>query len=342
MVRKIYKIHNNTITQSNNPAFDISKDVFLADIHAEDGMLGFEDTTKTISVGILIPTDSFVIVDGEGASPDTLSLIDIGATPDIKENDIIILKEGPDEITIEHDAPGGTAQLFPIRLFGNINRLLGSQHVIWLQRHTDHFQQIISDGTLGNNASLILDVNERTIITVGNSGNANNNVKISNADDGSDPTIAAIGNNDNNVSVRLIPKGFGTFYGNRETWSWPLTDETSAPVVGVVYVTEPSPYDMTIEDVIAGLTIAGTGVGLFTVDVLKENSVNGNIFTTIFATKPTIDAIEFTSTTAGVPPSLSVATWEKGRRLQLKIDTLDTNSVARGVKISLICHAVAK
>ena len=56
----------------------------------------------------------------------------------------------------------------------------------------------------------------------------------------------------------------------------------------------------------------------------------------------TIDATEFTSTTAATPPVISVSTWEKGRRLQLSIDTLDTGGTARGAKISLITHATAK
>jgi len=77
-------------------------------------------------------------------------------------------------------------------------------------------------------------------------------------------------------------------------------------------------------------------------EILKENSVNANAFTTILSTKVTIDASEFTSTTAATAPVISVSTWEKGRRLQLEIDTLDTNALARGAKIQLIVHATAK
>ena len=141
--------------------------------------------------------------------------------------------------------------------------------------------------------------------------------------------------------MQFVPKGTGTFFGNRETWGWPLTDETTAPTTGVKYTTEPAPYDMAIEDAIAGLTTAGT-TSTFTLDVLKEDSVNADTFTTIFSTTLTIDATEFTSTTAAIQPVISVATWERGRRLQLSIDTLDTGGTARGVKLDLITHATAK
>lgn len=115
--------------------------------------------------------------------------------------------------------------------------------------------------------------------------------------------------------------------------AYPLTDETTLPTTGVKYVTEPMPYAITLTEVIAGLTTAGTGATLFTLDILDEDSVNANTFTTIFSTLPTIDASEFTSTTATTPSVLSTVLIPKGIRLQLKITTLDSNSLARGVKI---------
>ena len=187
----------------------------------------------------------------------------------------------------------------------------------------------------------IADSNGNEMLSFNQVASAVNYVEVANAAIAGELSLSALGG-DTNITMRLIPKGTGTIYGNRETWAWPLTDEATLPVVGVTYTTEPSPYDMTIEDSIAGLTVAGTGATLFTIDVLKENSVNANAFTTIFTTKPTIDASEFTSTTAATPQVLNVTTWEKGRRLQLKIDTLDTNTLGRGAKISLICHATAK
>ncbi len=301
----------------------------------------------------------------------------------------------------------------------------------------------------------ILDSNGNQLLTFTTTASAVNELTLVNAATASAVELQASGD-DTNVDVRFVPKGTGTFYGNRETFAWPLTDETSLPTTGVKYTTEPAPYDMSMEDAVAGLTTAGTGgvqatgtvtclsvlvgdtvtvngllytgvtgakadntefsvdsgdnatatdladsitndtrtgtdettvdqtaidtanlvtitasvfgiignnvglsssdggrlavsganlaggIDLFTIDVLKEDGVNSDSFTSIFSTLPTIDSSEFTSTTATATPVLSVTTWEKGRRLQLKIDTLDINTLGRGAKIELICHATAK
>ncbi len=189
-------------------------------------------------------------------------------------------------------------------------------------------------------ASFIADTNANEMLAFDTITDAVNFTQLANSDTGIELSLSALGD-DTDIDFRFIPKGTGTFYGNRETWGWPLTDETTAPTTGVKYTTEPAPYDMSIDDAIAGLTTAGT-TDTFTVDVLKEDSVNADTFTTIFSTKPTIDAAEFTSTTAAAAPVISVNTWEKGRRLQLSIDTLDTGGTARGVKVDLITHAIAK
>lgn len=189
--------------------------------------------------------------------------------------------------------------------------------------------------------SQILDSNGNELLIFTTTASAVNELTLVNAAIATPVEIQATGG-DADIDVQFTPKGTGTFYGNRETWAWPLTDETSAPTTGVKYTTEPAPYDMSIEDAIAGLTTAGTGAALFTIDVLKEDSVNADTFTTIFSTLPTIDDSEFTSTTAATPPVISVSTWEKGRRLQLSIDTLDTDTLGRGAKIELVTHATAK
>lgn len=186
----------------------------------------------------------------------------------------------------------------------------------------------------------ILDANGLESLIFTSTASAVNELTLVNAATVTPVQLQATGD-DVDVDVQFVPKGTGTFYGNRETWGWPLTDETTAPTTGVKYTTEPAPYDMAIEDAIAGLTTAGT-TSTFTIDVLKEDSVNADTFTTIFSTTLTIDATEFTSTTAAIQPVISVATWEKGRRLQLSIDTLDTGGTARGVKLDLITHATAK
>ena len=120
-------------------------------------------------------------------------------------------------------------------------------------------------------------------------------------------------------------------------FAYPLSDETTALTTGVKYVTEPAPFAFTITDVIGGLTTAGTGAALFRFDILLEDTApNTNTFTTIFTTKPTIDASEFTTTTAATPMVLNLTAVAKGKRLQLKIDQLDTDTLARGAKIQIL------
>ena len=187
----------------------------------------------------------------------------------------------------------------------------------------------------------ILDSNGAELIIFTTTTSAVNELTLVNAATATPVEIQATGG-DTNVDVQFTPKGTGTFYGNREVWGWPLTDETTAPTTGVKYTTEPAPYDMSIEDAIGGLSTAGT-TDTFIIDVLKEDSVNADTFTSIFTTNlVSIDATEFTSTTAATQPSITTITWEKGRRLQLSINTLDTGATARGVKLELITHATAK
>jgi len=187
----------------------------------------------------------------------------------------------------------------------------------------------------------IADANGNELIIFDTVTSAVNEITLVNAITATPVELQASGG-DTNVSVKMVPKGTGQFFGNRETWAWPLTDESTAPSTGVTYTTEPAPYDMSIDDAIIGLTTAGTGATLFSIDVLKETSVNGNAFTTIFSTLPTIDASEFTSTTATTAAVISTTTWEKGRRLQLSISAIDTNALGRGAKIALIVHATAE
>ena len=189
--------------------------------------------------------------------------------------------------------------------------------------------------------TIIYDSNGNEVLQILKVESAVNQLTLRNAATNTPPEIQASGD-DTNVDLKLLGKGTGTVYGNRETWAYPLTDETTPPTTGVKYTTEPAPYNMTLEDVIAGLTLAGAGAALFEFDILKESAVNSNVFATIFSTRPTIDAGEFTSTTAATQPVIANNTWEKGRRLQLSIHALDTNAAARGAKLSIIAHATSR
>jgi len=298
-----------------------------------------EKLTALTAITVLVGTDTIYVVSDPGGTPLSRKITkdDFSKYPDgtvifdSNGNEVIkVLKTASaiNEVTFLNAAIGGDPEIRATGGDTNIDLLLTGKGS-GVPKVTS--MKIVT----------ILDTNGNELLKFTTTSSAVNELTIVNSATLTAVEVQASGG-DTNIDTRFVPKGTGTFFGVRETWAWPLTDESTLPVVGVVYVTEPAPYDMKLEDAIAGLTVTGAGAALWTVDVLKENSVNANAFTTIFSTKPTIDAAEYTSTTAATPPVLSVTTWEKGRRLQLKIDTLDTDTLARGAKIALIAHATAK
>jgi len=117
--------------------------------------------------------------------------------------------------------------------------------------------------------------------------------------------------------------------------TWAASDEDSPLTIGVLYTTEAAATTQTISDVILSLKNAPTGANIV-VDILKETGVNTNVFTSIFSTLPNIDVNEFTSQTAVTPPVISDSTWEAQRRLQLILNTNDSNFIASGLKVTLL------
>ena len=96
---------------------------------------------------------------------------------------------------------------------------------------------------------------------------------------------------------------------------------------------------MTLSGSTLGTVQSGSG-DLLTINILKETAVNSDGFSSIFSSLPTVNQGEFTSTTTPMPPVLSITTWERGRRLRLEIDTLDTSNAAKGVKATLVVHRI--
>lgn len=191
----------------------------------------------------------------------------------------------------------------------------------------------------------IADANGNELLIFTTTASAVNEATWANAATGSDPSLTMSGG-DTDVGLKVVPKGAGAAYGFVETIEIPLSSDsaTSAPSTGVIYTSLPMPADFKVIGVVGGVKTAGTGVALVRFDVLSEDSVNGNTFTTIFSTKPTIDASEFTTTTAATPYALTSnpTTIAKGKRVQYKIDQLDTDSAARGYKIGLVGYYTAK
>tara|TARA_R110000822_G_scaffold117225_1_gene249326 strand:+ start:229 stop:966 length:738 start_codon:yes stop_codon:yes gene_type:complete len=102
------------------------------------------------------------------------------------------------------------------------------------------------------------------------------------------------------------------------------TASTTVPVV-----TYHMPYGFTLTDVKVGLTVAGTGAGLVTIDVHEAG-------TTVLSTKVTVDATEKTSGTATTPMVISDSALAVDSLIEIFVDVVDTDNVASGAKVYLI------
>ena len=121
----------------------------------------------------------------------------------------------------------------------------------------------------------------------------------------------------------------GGISGSAQTFYFEVaaSDETTVLSAGTAKTTFRLPA-MTITEVSASLTTAGTGDALVTVDINDDGS-------TILSTKITIDASEKTSETAATPPVISSGTIAANSEMTIDIDTIDTNNVATGLKIQI-------
>jgi len=113
-----------------------------------------------------------------------------------------------------------------------------------------------------------------------------------------------------------------------------LSDETTVlPTASttVPLLTFHMPFAFTVTGVKAGLTTAGTGAALVTVDIHEAG-------TTILGTKITIDATEKTSATAVTQPTITDASLAADSLIECFLDLRDTNNVATGLKVYIIGH----
>lgn len=115
------------------------------------------------------------------------------------------------------------------------------------------------------------------------------------------------------VSVLQVPVEFLVAIG----------DETTALTTGTAKVTFRSPYVLTLSEIRTSLTTASSS-GLPTINI-KENG------TTIFSTKPTIDASEKTSTTAATAAVLSDTSIADDSEITVDVDVAGTG--AAGLKV---------
>lgn len=105
-----------------------------------------------------------------------------------------------------------------------------------------------------------------------------------------------------------------------------LSDESTAISTGNAVVTFRAPFAFTLTELRLSLTTASSS-GAITVDLNESGS-------TVFSTKPTIDASEKTSTTADVAQVISDGAIADDAELTLDIDGAGTNAV--GLKAWLI------
>jgi hypothetical protein len=121
--------------------------------------------------------------------------------------------------------------------------------------------------------------------------------------------------------------------GYPECLSIALGDESTvlaAASTSVAVVSFHAPYAMTLTDIKAGLTVAGTGAALVTVDVHVAGT------TVMSTTKVTIDASEKTSGTAATQPVLTTTSVAADALVEVFVDLVDTDNVAAGLKVYLI------
>jgi uncharacterized OB-fold protein len=90
------------------------------------------------------------------------------------------------------------------------------------------------------------------------------------------------------------------------------------------------PYAFTLTDIKVGLTVAGTGAALVTVDVHEAGT------TVMACTKVTVDASEKTSGTAATPAVISAPDLAEDSLIEIFVDLVDTNNLAAGMKVYLI------
>lgn len=106
------------------------------------------------------------------------------------------------------------------------------------------------------------------------------------------------------------------------------SDETTALTIGTAKVTFRMPHAMTLTAVRANVNTAPTGATII-VDINETAS-------TILSTKLTIDATEFTSTTAAVPAVISDSALADDAEITIDIDQVGSTIAGKGLKVWLI------
>lgn len=106
------------------------------------------------------------------------------------------------------------------------------------------------------------------------------------------------------------------------------SDETTALTIGTAKLTFRMPFAFELSAVVVTVTTAPTGATLI-VDINEGG-------TSIFSTRPTIDAGEFTTADADVPAVISDAALASGAAITVDIDQVGSVVAGAGLKVWLI------
>jgi len=107
------------------------------------------------------------------------------------------------------------------------------------------------------------------------------------------------------------------------------SDETTNLVAGTAKVTFRMPYAFTVAEVRASVGTVATGATLLAVDI---NEAGSSILSTVI----TIDASEFTSTTAATPPVISDTALADDAEITVDIDAVGNTTPGKGLKVYII------
>ena len=136
----------------------------------------------------------------------------------------------------------------------------------------------------------------------------------------------------NSTHLRKDSSGNLSWAVDTESFVVALSDETTALTTGVAKITFRMPYAFTLTAVKASVTTAPVG-SVLTVDINESGS-------TILSTKLTIDAGEYTSTTAATPAVISDSALADDSAITMDIDTIGSGTAGAGLKVTLIGYQV--
>jgi hypothetical protein len=109
-----------------------------------------------------------------------------------------------------------------------------------------------------------------------------------------------------------------------ESFPFAASDESTALATGTAKLSGHWPYNFNMRNIFIGLSVVSSSGNV----IIDMNDKNG---TSIFSTRPTILATEFTSLTNGTQPVISTVTFAKGDLWTIDIDSSGTG--AKGIKI---------